>query len=374
MFLLFFLIPVITVLSDRTSTKIGRRMPYILIALPATAIIFGLIPIAALSSLAVLIIAIFFLNVFKQAARGPVVALMPDTIPGKFRSEANGVINTMGGIAAIVGTLFLARLMDKKINIPGKGLTDNILAYPVAGVLVIIATLILFLFVKEKHKADPEKKEPVFKSLKMVIASSDKSALLILISLFFWFLAYQGILPFVGTYSEEILGVSPGMAAFAAGMVAIAYALTAIPSGILAHKVGRKKMISISLVALTAILVILSFLNPIVSGLGFNTGGKMILFFVFMFIFGMFWVTVVTNSFPMLWQMATFENVGIYTGLYYTFSQLAAIVSPPITGVIIDLTGYPGMFMFSAVCMLIAFLIMRGVKRGEAEEEKPVPA
>ncbi|MBN1648394.1 MAG: MFS transporter [Spirochaetales bacterium] len=363
-----FLIPIVTVLSDRTGTKIGRRMPYILITLPLTAIMFALTPFTALSSLALLIVAIFLLNVFKQAARGPVVALMPDTIPGEYRSEANGVINTMGGIAAIVGTLGLAILMNVKINIPGIGLTDNILAYPAAGVFVLLATLILFLFVKEKHKADPEKREPVLKSLKMVLGASDKSAVLILLALFFWFLGYQGILPFVGTYSEEVLGVSHGLAAFAAGMVAIAYALMAIPSGIMAHKVGRKKMISLSLMVIVVILVILSLLNPIVSGLGFGVSGKMIMFFAFMFVFGMFWVTIVTNSFPMLWQMATFENVGIYTGLYYTFSQLAAIVAPPISGAIIDLTGYPGMYIFAAVCMLVAFLIMRGVKKGEAGE------
>ena len=53
----------------------------------------------AIASLLALIVVVFFLNLFKQSARGPVVALMPDIIPGDYRSEANGVINTMGGIA-----------------------------------------------------------------------------------------------------------------------------------------------------------------------------------------------------------------------------------------------------------------------------------
>ena len=107
-------------------------------------------PFAALSSLALLIILIFVFNLFKQSVRGPVVALMPDMVPGEIRSEANGVINTMGGIAAIVGTIGLAQLMNVKLNLSKYGPTDNILAYPFASVLVIIAVILLFFFVKEK--------------------------------------------------------------------------------------------------------------------------------------------------------------------------------------------------------------------------------
>ncbi|HCT36260.1 MAG TPA: hypothetical protein DF292_04395 [Firmicutes bacterium] len=94
-------------------------------------------------------------------------------------------------------------------------------------------------------------------------------------------------------------------------------------------------------------------------------------FWALMFLFGMFWVAIVTNSFPMLWQMATYGNMGIYTGLYYTFSQAAAIISPPITGTIIDLVGYRGIFVFSAFCMLAALLVMGKVTRGEPREDQP---
>jgi MFS family permease len=112
-----FLIPVFAALSDRTRTRIGRRMPFIITLLPLSAIAFGLIPFTALNSLILLILMVFGLNIFKQSVRGPVVALMPDIIPGEIRSEANGVINTMGGIAPIVGTLFLARLMNVKLDL-----------------------------------------------------------------------------------------------------------------------------------------------------------------------------------------------------------------------------------------------------------------
>ncbi|MDN5333901.1 MFS transporter [Sphaerochaeta halotolerans] len=369
--LAIFLIPIFSAISDRTHTRIGRRMPFIVICLPITAVAFGLIPFSALNSLWLLILLVFVLNIFKQAVRGPVVALMPDMIPGDLRSEANGVINTMGGIAAIVGTVGLARLMDVPINLPGRGPTTEILAFPISSVLVIIAVLLIFFFVKERPATaseQSEKKEPILHSLKVIFAEQDKSALFILLSLLFWFIGYQGILPFVGLYSKDILRTSSGTASLAAGMVGIAYALFAIPSGIVAHRVGRKKTIRISLAILVVLLAGIFFHDPLTSGM--SDAFRQYTFWALLFCFGIFWVSVVTNSFPMLWQMSSYQTVGIYTGLYYFFSQLASIISPPLTGAFIDLFGFRAIFLYGSASMLIAFFLMGRVTRGEPSDDE----
>ncbi|MEA4865702.1 MAG: MFS transporter [Sphaerochaeta sp.] len=368
--LAIFLIPVFSAISDRTHTRIGRRMPFIIICLPVTAVAFGLIPIAALYSVWLLIVLVFVLNLFKQAVRGPVVALMPDMIPGDLRSEANGVINTMGGIATIVGTVGLARLMDVPINLPGRGPTKDILAFPISSILVLLAVILLYFFVKEKKAVvheQAEKKEPILASLKVIFSEQDKSALFILFSLLFWFIGYQGILPFVGLYSKDILKTSSGTASLAAGMVGIAYAIFAIPSGIVAHRIGRKKTIRISLSVLVVLLAAIFFHDPITAHL--SAAIRQYTFWAMLFCFGIFWVSVVTNSFPMLWQMSSYQTVGIYTGLYYFFSQLASIISPPITGAFIDFFGFRAIFLYGSVSMLIAFLLMGRVTRGEPEDD-----
>lgn len=368
--LAIFLIPVFSAISDRTHTRIGRRMPFIVICLPVTAVAFGLIPISALFSLWLLIVLVFVLNLFKQAVRGPVVALMPDMIPGDLRSEANGVINTMGGIATIVGTVGLARLMDIPINLPGLGPTKEILAFPISSLLVLLAVILLFFFVKEKkavEHAQTEKKVPILSSLKVIFGEQDKSALFILFSLLFWFIGYQGILPFVGLYSKDILKTSSGTASLAAGMVGIAYAIFAIPSGIVAHRIGRKKTIRISLSVLVVLLAGIFFHDPLTAHLG--AALRQYTFWALLFCFGIFWVSVVTNSFPMLWQMSTYQTVGIYTGLYYFFSQLASIISPPITGAFIDFFGFRAIFLYGSVSMLVAFLLMGKVTHGEPEDD-----
>ncbi len=385
-FFAILLIPIVSALSDRTRTPIGRRMPYIITLLPAAAIFFSLLPSAALKSLGFLIVCIFFLNLFKQAVRGPVVALMPDIIPGEYRSEANGVINTMGGIAAIVGTVGLAKLYDVKVRIPlfgdsivpftgktasGEATYIGKLPFVIAGFLVIVAVILLFLFVKERKNPEgsEEKTPPVFKSLKLILASENKSAVLILLSLLFWFIGYQGVLPWVGIYSKEFLGLSPGTAALSSGMVGIAYAVFAIPSGVIAHKVGRKKVIRFSLIAV-AIVLLLCFLHaPVTKALGLTGAARYMSFWALLFVFGMFWVSIVTNSFPMLWQMATYSDMGIYTGLYYFFSQAAGIVAPVLTGALRDGFGDRAIFINGAVFMALAFITMGFVTKGEPEKK-----
>jgi MFS family permease len=369
-----FLIPLVAVWSDNTRTRIGRRMPFIIVTLPLTALAFSSLPYAAFASLGGLIAVIFALNVFKQSARGPVVALMPDTIPGEFRSEANGVINTMGGIGTILGTIALARLMNVKLDLPLLGATEDRLPFPVAGLFVILATILVFSFVREKDSTENsrEEKVPILKSLRGIAGATDKSALWILLSLFFWFLGYQGVLPFIGKYCIEILHTTKGSAALPAGMVGIAYAIFAIPSGYVAHRIGRRRAIRGALVALGLITLFLFAFGPITASLGASPR-----FFVFLgviFLFGIFWVTVITNSFPMLWQMASFGTMGIYTGLYYTFSQVAAITAPPLTGGLIDLVGYPGIFAFAALCMAVAFFLMGKVTKGEPGEKAAAQA
>lgn len=369
--LAIFMIPLFSAISDRTRTTIGRRMPYIVSLLPITALFFGLIPFSALNSLLMLVLVIFLLNIFKQAVRGPVVALMPDIVPADLRSEANGVINTMGGMATILGTVVLARLMNVHVRFPWMSeARDNILAFPVASIFVLLSVLLLFIFVKEKanaEDAEKEDKEPIFKSMKAIFLEKEKSALFILLSLLCWFIAYQGILPYVGKYSLEVLGTSKGTASLAAGMVGIVYALFAVPSGKLAHRIGRRKTIRIALCGAIVVLTLVAIHGFI--AIKVRSAVMLYIFWALLFLFGIFWVSIVTNSFPMLWQMATYKTMGIYTGVYYFFSQLASIISPPIAGGVTDLWGYPALFIFGALFMAIAFVLMSFVHRGEPEEE-----
>jgi MFS family permease len=119
---------------------------------------------------------------------------------------------------------------------------------------------------------------------------------------------------------------------------------------------------------LTGLTFLLYLHYPVTTALGLSHTATFASFWALLFLFGIFWVSVVTNSFPMLWQMATFANMGIYTGLYYFFSQGAGIIAPGITGGLRDMFGARIIFLAAALCMLAAFLVMGFVRKGEVTD------
>jgi len=104
-------------------------MPFILIGAPIGALAFGLIPFAAILPLFVACTSTLLLSM--AIWRTPVVALMPDITPSPLRSQANGIINLMGGLGAIAATL------------GGSALYKIDPAYPfwLGSALVIVATV-----------------------------------------------------------------------------------------------------------------------------------------------------------------------------------------------------------------------------------------
>lgn len=381
------LLPFIAAWSDKTVTRLGRRMPFIMAMLPAAALCFAFVPYAWAHSLAALIAILFLLNVFKTGVRGPVVALMPDTIPGEFRSEANGTINTMGGLGSIVSSLVLGTMLFD-VRLPALGGLNGSLSFLVAAGAVVAAVLVLLAFVRERQRevGDAGERIPLKTSLKAVFGSEDKSALMILASIFLWFCAYEGVKPLLTIYGTTILGQSSGTAALPSALAGIAYAITAIPSGMLARRIGRKKVIRGSLAAMLALFAAMGVLAAIGPGPALSGSTLFWVLTAMMAAFGVCWGSVITNSFPMLWQMATFGNIGMFTGLYYVASQSASILAPPLTGAVVDLLGlwfsganasgaigptsqaYAGSFAFSILCVALALVTMGMVRKGEPKD------
>ena len=135
-----FIQPAVGPWSDRVRTKIGRRMPFILIGAPLSAVAFGLIPIAAILPFFVASTTSFFLAM--AFWRTPVVALMPDITPSEKRSQANGIINFMGGIGSIIAFLGGSAMYKISPSLP----------FWVGSVLVIIAAGLVYLFIKEPEE------------------------------------------------------------------------------------------------------------------------------------------------------------------------------------------------------------------------------
>ena len=84
---------------------------------------------------------------------------------------------------------------------------------------------------------------------------------------------------------------------------------------------------------------------------------------------GIGWALININSLPMVVDMTDDDHIGTYTGLYYFASQAAAILGPVAFGGIIQIGGnnYRLMMLLSPIFLVVAFVMMMGVKSGEAQ-------
>jgi Na+/melibiose symporter-like transporter len=352
--------PAVGAWSDRLRTPIGRRMPFILIGAPIGAVAFGLIPLAAALPLFVACTSTLLLSM--AFWRTPVIALMPDITPSQFRSQANGIINFMGGVGAIVSFLLGARLYELNPAFP----------FWLGSALVVLSSLLVFIFIREpKDYAASEQKPSLLASLKEVVQDSDRSALRILLAIFFWFLGYNAIEAFFTLYAQKHLGLPEADGARLLGQLSFIFVLFALPAGYIGGRFGRRRTIMTGLLLMTLVIISI-FLLPVETLTTQLTRlpalGIVPVIGVFLMIAGAAWALININSLPMVVDMTDAAHLGTYTGLYYLFSTLAAIAGPNINGWIIQLSGrnYNATMMIAPLFMLVAFWMMRGVRRGEA--------
>ena len=137
--------PYFGALSDNTWNKYGRRMPYILFGLPIAAVAFILIPLAR-TVLPLMLLAITVGNIAMAVLRAPTVALMPDITPSHLRSKANGVINLMGGLGALIAYFALSTLYKKSPVYP----------FLVTSLLMFAVAFALYHWVREEKSIEQD--------------------------------------------------------------------------------------------------------------------------------------------------------------------------------------------------------------------------
>ena len=71
----------------------------------------------------------------------------------------------------------------------------------------------------------------------------------------------------------------------------------------------------------------------------------------------------------MVVELAKNGDVGKYTGFYYTASMSAQIVTPILSGILIDAIGWHVFFPYAAIFAGCAFVTMFFVKHGDAKPE-----
>ncbi len=357
-FFALFMLPLFGILSDKTKTKYGRRMPYIILGMFAAAILFPLIAVAyILNSLAGVIIMMLLILIIMNIYRNPAVSLMPDVTPKPLRSKANGIINLIGYVGAIIGGGLVIVFGES-----GTKSITTVAPFLIVSGVMLVAMIVLFIKIKENKLVEEIKEDMILGeelsvSIEKIsenkpLSKKDKTNMIfILIAVFLWFAAFNSIETFISSYSENVLN-NFNISGTITIILVISSMITFIPAGYLAGYIGRKFTViaglSLMIIGLALAMSIHEATAP---------------FFLSIAVIGVGWALINVNSYPMMVEMAHKNNVGRYTGFYYTSSMLAQSFTPIVAGAFINQIGnYNVLFPYALILTIGAFVVFFFVK------------
>lgn len=378
--LALFLLPFFGGLSDRSKSKLGRRRPFILVGtLLASTLMLGL-PLLDNSYFAapskikiVMFIANLGLLLFAMGIfRSPAVALMPDVTPKPLRSKGNAIINLMGAVGGVL-YLLVATFLYSKSRVEGLEHVNYLPAFAIISGIMLLSLLVLMFFVNEPKlcaiQAKYEEEHPEEKLTVETSAGTEKmpkevkkSLVFLLLSVAFWFIGYNGVTTWFTVYAYEVWGMGDGQASMCLTVATAGAIASYIPVGIISSKIGRKITIKFGVVLLAS-----CFATAFVYTLFFHKFHWILL--VLFALVGVAWASINVNSLPMVVEMCSGGDIGKFTGLYYSFSMSAQIITPVLAGWLLDNVSQKALFPYSAVAVALAFITMSFVKHGDSKAE-----
>ena len=378
--LALFLLPIFGGISDRTDTRLGKRMPFILFGTGCAIILLNILPLldngyaAAPSTfkLVSFVIVLGLLLIAMGTYRSPAVALMPDVTPKPLRSKGNAIINLMGAVGGIL-YLAVAAVMYPNSKVQGLAHVNYQPLFLVVSAIMFVAVGVLFLTIKEpKLTAENralEKQHPEWNlarddgSGNQVLPAPVKRSLgFLLASIALWFAGYNGVTTWFTTYISVVMGQGLGGASTCL-LVATAGAIVSyIPIGALASKIGRKKTIMGGIILLAACFLLGFVLTTVYSS------NNAVMFVVFALV-GLAWAAINVNSLPMVVEMCKGSDIGKFTGYYYTASMSAQIITPILAGTLMRHISYQILFPYAALFVSLSFVTMLFVRHGDVKAE-----
>ncbi len=338
-----------------------------MVGIPLCALLFILIP--RLQTVGILMLDVIVFNFIMSTWRSPVVALMPDLVPSELRGEGNAVINIMGGVGVVLGTVSGKIITMLFGNDDVQFVRNNVFIF---GAIIMVLCLFVVVFLvrepdnriskaeslqaKMNYEKAQNKKEgkTSLKDLKLT-SGEKKSLVFMLIALFFNSNATDSVNTYFTTFATSELNFSESDASLIITLFAAATVLGAIPAGKCGQKWGRKKTIILGWAVILTLF------------LAFFITKWIPMLYIAILVGGFFISFVTINTLPLVLEIGGVERVGTFTGYYYTATFSASIVGPVVVGAMFDLTknNYWSLFVFCPVCFALALLCMMQVKHGE---------
>ena len=376
--LALFLLPLFGSLSDKCKSPMGRRKPFILAGTVLSVLLMLLVPVLdnryfshPSQGLSVVFVCVLGLLLIAMGTyRSPAVALMPDLTPKPFRSRANAVINLMGALGGII-YLILASILYSEARTKGLAHVNYLPLFLIVAAIMVLSLLIVLFTINEPalrlqvenyEKDHPEQETaPVGDDGSRTLPPAVKRSLIfLLISVSLWFISYNAVETWFTTYAQRMWGMSLGSASLCLTIATGGAILSYIPIGQAAARFGRRRVIIAGVILLASCFFVL-FIYTLLSG-SFHP-----VLYLLLLLIGLAWAAINVNSLPMVLEMCSGAEIGRFTGLYYTFSMAAQIVTPVAAGTLMNRIGYTSLFIYSTLFAGMAFLTMSQVKHGDTK-------
>lgn len=378
--LALFLLPFFGTLSDKTNTRIGKRMPYIIGGTILAVILLNILPFidnsyyAAPSTgkMIAFIVLLGLLLISMGTYRSPAVALMPDVTPKPLRSEGNAIINLMGAIGGII-YLAIAAIMYPNSKVHGLEHVNYQPLFIVIAIIMIVSIVVMKLTIDEP-KLVAENQALEAEHAEWNLAKDDgsghevlpkevkRSLYFLLASIALWYIGYNGVTTWLTTYVDKVMGQGLGGASTCLLIATAGAIVSFVPLGVLAQRIGRKKSILLGVLTLTACFMACYVLTTTFRSI------NLIMFIVFAFV-GFAWAAINVNSLPMVVEMCRGSDIGKFTGYYYTASMAAQVITPILAGFLLRNVGYKILFPYASAFVMLSFVTMLMVKHGDVAPE-----
>lgn len=343
-------------LSDRTATRLGRRLPFLIVAAPVAALALALLPFAP--SLLVMATEVFVFYIAYFSYFSPYRALYPDLVSEAASARAQGIQGVFNGAGlgcALVGGGFLLAIWRP-------------LPYLLAATALLVATGIVVLTLGPGTKwgaAPPADPHSPFVEI-WTLLKSDRDVLRFVIANALLTLGLGGLKSFVVLWLTEGLDKSMTFTAGAMTVVAVGTVIGALVSGKLGDRFGPGRVLAIALSVFGAGLAVGTFSTSVlVLGLAFPfialAGGA-----------------AVTLPYALLLKLTPSKKNGIVAGLFDASNGVGTLLGPTLTGLAIDLLrplfpashGYAAMWPVLSLSVLAstALLWSRRSKRGDESQ------
>jgi maltose/moltooligosaccharide transporter len=377
--------PAVGAWSDRTWTRVGRRAPFFLIAMPLSAffiVVNGLLPHDR-SILLVVVATVFLFSLLFNLGIDPYVALLADVTPSEQRGTVNGIAAIFGNLSQIVLLIIAALWIESHIGW---------IFFLVAAGLVVGFALVAFGVREPRERFEIQKvsrhslAEMFFKSPRRTFSifisylgklyREQHEATKLLGVRFLYQFGINAAAPFltlfvsteIGTRGwPELVAGTPWLAQTGLGridaqglsqLVGAFFLITTLffvlPCGWLGDRWGKKRIFALGLVVMGVFGIIAAFAGTI---------PQLLFYLIFL---GLGNAAINVLFFPYLSDLVPAYRIGEFQGLSATAETGGVFLSAVLAGALIDLNlfhlHYRLIFIITGLFLLLGFVAVLFVK------------